>query len=585
MCARRFLHLGLPASGLALIAVAAGPASRGVIRASDGPGTEEAGLVEDYSNIAFGDYVGPETCGECHPENYELWSRHPHSRMNANVGPETVLGDFDDRSVDYAGGRAEFTTEDGSYFMTLTSPDGSARRYRVTRTVGSRVTQMYVGMLVEGPDPLSHRLWTREVKLPFGYWFARDQWFPESYFDTDFPPEYNKKGELVFDVYAPGTRTSWDKNCIFCHNTYPYELRLFPGENPSENVQLKGFPWEDLRLVDGADTPGARRRHLHLEPRELVTLGISCESCHFGGREHALAEKPIRFVPTSPHVEFPKAIPELVEGARQSPYVINSICAQCHSAKVNPYPDGGGRWNSREATDLMNGACASEMRCTDCHDPHRAGPPNGAARVDDPQHVAACLRCHTSYADPEAAAVHSRHPAPVNCLDCHMPRVVQGLTDVVRTHRISSPTDARMLAGAEPNACNLCHLDRSLDWSLSALERLWGVEVEADEGWAQAYGGSLNNPVGPIWLRHKDAVVRLIAADAYSRSPEAARALPLLLGALDDRVAVNRMFALFALERALGRKLAEEEYAPLATLAERARQTASLRTKLALEDR
>ncbi len=164
MFPRRFFHLGLAVSGLALVAAAAGR-----IGDPDGPGAEDAERVEGYSNIALGDYVGLETCGDCHPENYELWSRHPHSRMNANVGPETVLGDFGGRSVDYAGGRAEFTTEDGSYFMTLTSPDGARRRYRVTRTVGSRVTQMYVGMLVEGPEPLRHRMWTREVKLPFGY--------------------------------------------------------------------------------------------------------------------------------------------------------------------------------------------------------------------------------------------------------------------------------------------------------------------------------------------------------------------------------------------------------------------------------
>ncbi len=79
--------------------------------------------------------------------------------------------------------------------------------------------------------------------------------------------------------------------------------------------------------------------------------------------------------------------------------------------------------------------------------------------------------------------------------------------------------------------------------------------------------------------------MRLIAADAYSRSPEPARALPLLLRALDDRVAVNRMFALFAVERALGRRLDEEEYAPLADPAERARQTAVLRTKVATDER
>ena len=568
----------LPLVGSLLVFLAGGLAQEPSAAAPPVAGAD--GGSEDYSNIAFADYVGPETCADCHAEKYALWRTHPHSRMNADATPDSVRGDFEDRSVEYAGGRAAFTHEGDDYFMTLTSPDGARRRYRVTRTVGSRVTQMYVGVLVEGPEPPEHRLWEREVKLPFGYWFARRAWLPESYFDTDFPPEYGKRGELVFDVYSPDTRTPWNQNCIFCHNTYPYELRLFPGDNPSEFVKLKGFPWEDLRLVDGAETAGARRTKLQLEPADLVTLGISCESCHFGGREHALEEKEIRFVPTSPELSFPKATPELVEAARESPYVVNSICAQCHSARVNPYPNGSGRWNSREAADLQSGACASAIRCTDCHDPHTPGPAEEGTGEGDAASAAVCVRCHETYAEPEKAAAHSRHGGAVNCLDCHMPRIVQGLTQVLRTHHISSPSDPRMLARAAPNACNLCHPDRSITWTLDALRRGFGVEIEPGENWAKHYGGDLTHPVGSLWLGHKDSVVRLIAADAMSRSTVAKRFLSELLGTLGDRVAVDRMFGLTAVERALGRTLEPWEYEPLAPPPTRARQVVELRRRV-----
>ena len=50
----------------------------------------------------------------------------------------------------------------------------------------------------------------------------------------------------------------------------------------------------------------------------------------------------IRFVPTSPDLDFPKATPEMVKGARTDPYVVNSICAQCHSSSASTYPDGSG---------------------------------------------------------------------------------------------------------------------------------------------------------------------------------------------------------------------------------------------------
>ena len=98
-----------------------------------------------YSNIHRRDYVGSTTCRECHPENHAAWASHPHGVMNQDAGPETVLGDFADARLTYAGTEVVFSRDGDAYVMTLTAPD-ARRRYRVTRTVGSRFTQMYVGV-------------------------------------------------------------------------------------------------------------------------------------------------------------------------------------------------------------------------------------------------------------------------------------------------------------------------------------------------------------------------------------------------------------------------------------------------------
>src|SRR5947208_1647908 len=61
------------------------------------------------SNIHPSDYVGPESCKECHPTNYKSWSVHPHRWMNALAGKSTVKGDFSGETVmSYLGGRAVF---------------------------------------------------------------------------------------------------------------------------------------------------------------------------------------------------------------------------------------------------------------------------------------------------------------------------------------------------------------------------------------------------------------------------------------------------------------------------------------------
>ena len=538
--------------------------------AREGPQSEGEQLRDGYSNIRRADYVGARVCGECHVDKHRAWSRHPHSRMNLDAGPDTVQGDFSGVELVYGEVRARFERDGERYQMSLLRGGELWRRYRVTRTVGSRLTQMYIGVQTEGPEPAGDRAYTTEAKLPFGYWTTRRRWLPVNYFDSDFTPDFDEEGSNAHTLDKLSAVHRWEASCIFCHNTYPYEARL-----GTQSTMTSGFPREDLALP--ADEGGARRRTL--EPGELLALGIECEACHFGGREHVAYEKKPRFLPSAPQLEFPAASAQLVEGARESAYVVNSICAQCHSAKVSLYPDGTGTWNSREAADLAGSACEA-VKCTDCHDPHVASPPGGGP--DDPRHVEACLRCHEALRPAAAQRAHSRHGEQVSCLDCHMPRRVQGLDAVIRTHRIGSPADERMLSQGGPNACNLCHLDRSIAWTARELSR-WGAKVQAQPAWAEHYGGSLERPVGEAWLEHRIPIARLIASDAYARSPLGPQALPRLIDRLDDENAVNRVFALFAIERLLGRELRREEYEPQLRPAKRRARVTALRTSLPAE--
>jgi len=274
-------------------------------------------------------------------------------------------------------------------------------------------------------------------------------------------------------------------------------------------------------------------------------------------------------VPTSDHLTLAHG------GGRKDPHVINSICAQCHCGQTAYFPDGSAKNNSHEAPDLVTGACKTKVMCTHCHDPHKPGQPEIGG--DEHSYLAACLGCHESYRDPVRAAAHSKHKPGTTCLDCHMPRIVQGLDEVVRSHRISSPTNARMLSAAAPNACNLCHLDRSIEWTAHQLVR-WGKPLVLDPAWAPLYGGSLSKPVGPVWLASSDAPTRVVASQAYARTPLplGRAALPSLLPQLDDPHANNRAFASFAIGRIRRRPLQLSEYDPTADPAERARQIRAL---------
>src|SRR5262245_55028371 len=73
-------------------------------------------------------YVGAETCKECHARQYDEWRKTWHSRMEARPDPPNVIGDFSNREITYRnvavpGGTIEPTVrasrEGDKFYMTL----------------------------------------------------------------------------------------------------------------------------------------------------------------------------------------------------------------------------------------------------------------------------------------------------------------------------------------------------------------------------------------------------------------------------------------------------------------------------------
>jgi len=473
------------------------------------------------SNISRQDYVGPGVCGECHADEHARWSASLHRVMNARADePAAIVGDFSGVTLRYAGGDARFWRDGGTPMMTL-AKDGRTVTYRVTRTIGRRGLQEYVGVIVGGDGD--------EVRLPFGWWPRRAGWYPQPYFDPWLGDEAS------FDAYAP-VREPWAERCPWCHSTYPFASRIARASGPRH----LGHGLEQYF----ASSPAGDR----LAVAQQVTTGISCESCHLGGRDHVDGAT-IHFVPHGaerrPDAALPPETATFAE-ERADANVIGGVCAQCHSGPSPRLPDGTALRNSAESLDLARSPCTG-ITCLDCHDPHRAD-----SRADDDRALRACTRCHDKLAAPAAARRHAGHDA-ATCLDCHMPRVVMGIDRFVRSHRISSPTNTSMIAAAAPNACNLCHLDRTIGWTLDALRDRHGVALAPR---TDAYA---DEAVGEVWLASRHPAIRLIAAAAYARSPLGKGELAQIKRGLDDPLAYVRVWTLFAVEDIVGHRI---EYDP-----------------------
>jgi len=540
------------------------------------------------SNITPESYVGAEACGRCHKENYGAWLDHPHRRMNQLASDETVLGDFAGREIQAAGGVARLEhTPGGPFTMTLERAGSPRRVYRVTRTIGSRFKQFYAGVLVEG-QPTGKNSAQDEVVLPLGFWIQQRRWMPINYFDP-YGDDVDAHGNLGFDPWHPKD-VPISKVCAYCHNTIPYIYRF-----GSDETGL-GFPMRDMtldrpalrselaRLVDlqgNAQFPPVFALRLPLDSA-VVSVGISCESCHFGTREHAQDEADYRFGPSSPHLGLQSAAAsENVERSGEKAWLVNGICRQCHASDGESYPDGSSFTNSRESLELDRSACASQIACTDCHDPHRAGPADSGG-PDDPGQLAACTGCHTQYAETRHAQAHGRHtPAQASCLDCHMPRITPGITRAIRSHRISVPGDPQMIAAGAPSACNLCHADQSIAWTVTELERGWGRKGLADPTSALAQEARPQGAAIDTWTGSASQPTRLVAIDVLSRMRDRA-SLAGLLAQLEVTAGMTRAYAALALERRLGRTLDLAELDVTAPPERRAQQLEALREKLGL---
>jgi hypothetical protein len=553
------------------------PAPVAVARVEPFPGGPDA-----PSSIMPEDVVGPDACKSCHRKNYDKWLKHPHRRMNQLATDDTVLADFESRTVEHQGGTARFEHPSKDVFlMTIDFAKAPRRVYRITRVIGVRLRQFYVGVLVEGvPGRLN--VPDDEVVTPFGWWVIDERWAPMNYF-WPYGDDLPEGGATEFGPWPKDMPIR--KACYQCHNTTAYLHRL-----GSSNADDMGFAAKDVVRDEQALDAEIRARSVgsgapasgpgsQLD-RNILHVGITCENCHFGARAHAEEDHEYQFGPSSPHLALrPADASQTAERSKDNPWLVNGICRQCHNSTGVLYPDGTALGNSLEATEQDASACASKMSCTSCHDPHEAGPADEGG-PDDPRHLDACIDCHAGFAAGAGRQVHSKHLLEsANCLDCHMPRTNVGITHAVRTHRISIPGDPRVMAVGGPNACNLCHADRSIAWTVEQLNTLWDRRIEPAAGWAAAWGGSLDTPAIEAWTVTDSQHVQMVLTEVLARRSDR-DSFDRLLTLVEDPCGAVRAFALNAIERRVGRRIPPEELDVAALPAPRAAQLAKLRPTL-----
>ena len=509
-------------------------ASAGLLLRSTGVDEELADALP--GTRSGGDFATSDTCQACHPAEYDAWHRSYHRTMTQAATPASVLGDFDgvvleDRGYEWRlerrGNQYWVDTPDPLWFnepaefMRRLRPDWpeSPPRFetRVVMTTGSHHMQNY---WIRRPAELAGALGPDSgalVQIPWVWLTAEGRWVPNQ--DSFLrPPDASVQGA-----------TPWNGTCSQCHSV--------------------------------ATEPGILAELGRFETRS-VELGIACEACHGPAAEHVRfyrspVRRYLRHLRTirEPDLPDPTIVnPEKLEARRSA-----EMCAQCHSfgewrdqaaygtsgvpfrpgdrlndersvfrytedpndpllgemmggdplaLAGNFWRDGTIRVAGREYNGLLEDAHleASELTCLSCHSMHAYESPDAQL---DPELAGnrSCLSCHADYTGDVSR--HTRHlPASSGseCMNCHMPHTTYGLFSAMRSHRIDSPSVLVSVETGRPNACNLCHLDRTLEWTSRYLSEWYGarlVELNNDERTIAA---------SVLWTLEGDAATRTILA-------------------------------------------------------------------------
>ena len=536
--------------------------------------------------------------------------------MTQVATPETVVADFNGTTVNHAHGRPMTLERRGREFWAtfddpdLRSPDSgasvgavrvrsgaagqsagatttSAAAPRITRQVvmitGSHHQQIY--WYATGNNRLLGQ-------LPAAYLIAEQRWIPRRA-AVLHPP-----AELLFSETG-----HWNSTCIACHTTNGKpEFETPFGSQPLDEQVVDSTVTEFGIACEACHGPSTghaarnrspiRRYASHLtgrgDPTTVLPTRLDpqrssqvCGQCHgvwefydaAGERQANSAGLPYRPGDELTRTRF------VAQPTRNldAPTMKALLAADPGFVDDSFWSDGMVRVTGREYNGLIESPCykdahepARTMSCFSCHSMHQ--PAGDARAVRDwandqltpgREGNQACLQCHQPIAS--KLTEHTRHQASSegsSCYNCHMPFTSYGLLKTIRSHQISSPSVAATLATGRPNACNLCHLDKSLEWTDQYLANWYGQPRQPDVGRVlldqvgqRDLGRGLSDPVSRVeisaallWALTGDAGQRAIVAQAMAWQPAQAVSgtdwmLPHLAQLLDDPYDAVRFIA------------------------------------------
>ena len=487
-------------------------------------------------------FASSDRCQACHPSQYASWHASYHRTMTQVATPQTAATSFDNVTTSNVYGRPMRLRQQGpELWAEFDDPDSVAPvdarpriERRVTLITGSHHQQIY------WYDSGQRRLLGQ---LPGAYLIGEQRWIPR------------RMAVLHPPTQQPLSETGhWNNTCLACHATHskpqfdtPFGAQPLGTQTVLTSVAEFGIACESCHGPSEAHAQAnqspLRRYRLHwsgvadpttVQPARLDPTRSSqvCGQCHgvwefydAAGERSANSEG----LPYRPGDELSAtrfvAQPSVNADSETMKALLGDDSRFIRDAF---WPDGTVRVSGREYNGLIESPCYRNathpdrtLSCFSCHTLHKTDEDPRSLKdwADDQLSTSrdsneACLQCHAPLrANPTAHTHHAADSSGSACYNCHMPYTTYGLLKTIRSHTVGSPSVRESIETGRPNACNLCHLDRTLGWTGDALQRWYGtapVPIGVDE---QSVAASI------LWLLKGDAGQRAIVSQGMAWPP------------------------------------------------------------------
>jgi len=173
------------------------------------PSAAKAGLVA--SNILRADYAGSRACADCHGAIYSAWEASAMRGMTRDIKDAVIRAPFDGAALRVGGDTCTMELRDGARTMRVVPAQGAPETFRVTKVVGGRYREDFVGLDARGEEHV----------LPATYVFSTHTW------------RYKGYSVMVKERPRMSTTGRWSRECLPCHNTLPLSTMLYDDIDPA----------------------------------------------------------------------------------------------------------------------------------------------------------------------------------------------------------------------------------------------------------------------------------------------------------------------------------------------------------------